>query len=283
MEYIKQYDKSLYENLLILIKKRNKKNKMFWRKLLINFRKIKMQNISEIDKNLILQYALDYAQISKDEFDKHVQESLEELNEQKRYNNQDETNHFWNKINNKWLCLNIYVQLNFYNEIYSYICEKFKNKKISVCDYGCGSAALAFAINKKINLKKLHLYDIDNYISNFIKNTIACYKFENTVWYDILEENNEKYDLIICNDVLEHLENATEIIIKLYNKLNKDGYLSLRIAFEVEDSTHLPQASEDFFVINKGYEFLQNNFKLIYEYDKGQGLIINGVYQKIHK
>lgn len=281
MEYIKNYNKDLYDYIEDLKEKRRKKNKKILRKLGLKLNRVKIKNVPQIDKDLIVQYGLDFMKINKSEFENISKQAFEDLNKMKKYNNQNETDIFWQEeVDKQWLCLNMTVQTEYYNEIYSYICKKFKNRPINFCDYGCGSGALSLAIKEKINLEQLHLYDVENYISKFVKEVIISNKMNNVKWYNVLEKNEEKYDFIMCNDVIEHLENSSEIVKELHNKLNDGGYLSLRIAFEVEDNTHLPQASEDFFLKNNGYEFLNNNFKLVYEYDKAKGLIVNGVYKK---
>lgn len=281
MEYLKNYSEELHEHITNLLEQRKKRNKRIIRILALKLKRVKLVGIPQKHKDLIIGYALDFMNLTRNEFEEISAKAFENLSEMEKYNNQSETDIFWQeKVNKEWLCLNLTVQTEYYNEIYSYICKKFKNIPISFCDYGCGSGALALAIREKINLSSLHLYDVENYISDFVNSTIEKNELKNVKWYNVLEKNDEKYDLIMCNDVIEHLENASAVLEELYNKLNPGGYLSLRIAFELDDATHLAKASEDFFITNGGYEFLQDKFKLVYEYDKAKRLIVNGVYKK---
>ena len=51
-------------------------------------------------------------------------------------------------------------------------------------------------------------------------------KLSHSVYNDISEvPENDKFDLIICIHVLDHIPNISEYIIKISNMLNKKGYI----------------------------------------------------------
>lgn len=140
--------------------------------------------------------------------------------------------------------------LSFYNEVHFYpfrqpyikrfqkyywineiIRAVHKNKrKVNILDYGCGSAVI---IEKLIKLCPEYNYivaDIPSVTLDFVKWKKKIYKLK----YKILEirggkipldKKKEKYDVIMCNDVLEHTSNPSEIVRAFISTLNKNGIL----------------------------------------------------------
>lgn len=285
MQYLKEYSEELYKYINNL---HYKKRKSFFgkikKKLNKLFNKEKIISIENKYKDKLITNALKFMDIDKESYYKNVEETLEVVRLDKKYNNQKEADTFWynDELNKKWLSLNIEVQLNRYNDVYTGLCKFCNKKDIVFCDYGCGSAALSFIVNDMFRFKRLDLFDIKNYSAEFVKWYIENNSLKHVNQYDVIKDNDidVEYDVIICLDVLEHLENCYDIFIKFYNQLKIGSLLFLRIAFEVEDKTHLPQAAENFFLKNNGWRFLNEHFKLIHDFPWA-GLIINGVYQKI--
>lgn len=287
MLYIKKHNEELYDYIKKLHEeKENKRNSFFFkvkkkfaRKLNI-YPKIKISQISELFKDQIISDACDFMNVTKEVFYENINKHWEREKELNRFNNQEETDIFWNShIDNLWLSLNIDVQLTWYDDVYSVLLN-YLDHNMSVADYGCGTGSLSFVLNKHFSFNSLDLYDLPNYASEFIKFAINKNKLKNVEWSNILENIDKKYDAIICLDVLEHLENSYTALLSIDSKLKKGGYLMLKIAFESEDKTHLPQSAENFFFTNNGITFLNKNYKLIHDfYIHGQ--IINGLYKKI--
>ncbi len=280
MQYIKDYDENLYKIIKKLYEKKIRK-----RDFLKNFLNIRQPNleltpINQDDKEKFILSSIKYLDCTKEEFFENEEKMWKILPEMDRFTSTKDADAFWTEnIDKLWLSLNILVQLKYYPEIYSYIFKHFRNTKINYCDYGCGSASMSFVLNEKLNFNKMHLYDLDNYVSDFVKYKIEEDKLDNTQSIDILNENiDEKYDLIICLDVLEHLENSSEALFKMHNKLKNGGLLILKAAWECNCKSHLAIAAEDFYFKNNGYKFLKKHFKQIYDFDKGYH--INGVFKK---
>lgn len=289
MEYIKNYNEELYNYIITLKEEEDKKyleeKKKFrlFRFFIKAYKRLTVVFMPKTLQNMIIDSALQYMNISREKFDSNVQEILEDIKNHGRYESQKDTDIFWkNQINELWTCLNIFVQMNWYGDFYSEIYKIIKKRKnLEVCDYGCGSAVFSLVLNELFHFKHLDLFDLDNYTAGFVKHHIKTKKLDNVQWNDILEEKEDKkYDMIVCLDVLEHLENSFEIFLKLDRQLKPGGLFLLKIAFESEDNTHLPQAAEDFFFKNEGYKYLKDNYKLVRNF-RYHGQLINGIYKKI--
>lgn len=197
------------------------------------------------------------------------------------FNNYENENDFYANWKIDDTALNIFYQIAMYQKYYAYIYNYFNNKKIKYCDYGCGSATNSLCLYDLLTLEEMHLYDVENTTSKYLKDYIEKYKLKNVKWFDV--ENTvtnfvEYYDLIMCCDVLEHLRNPSEIIQRLYKMLKPNGYLILAAPFEYRDNAeHIEAAPIDFYN-NGGYKFLKTNFNKVRQLN--QKLHISGVYRK---
>jgi 2-polyprenyl-3-methyl-5-hydroxy-6-metoxy-1,4-benzoquinol methylase len=285
MQYIKNYNLDLYNKIITIQKQENKRSVL---QKILNKLKRKLgykeklivppqEHVSEI-----IDIACEYMSISSNDYYKAIEKfNKEGMEIRENYENQAQTDVFWNNIDKEWLCINIYAQSVLYNTaipIYTTL-RKLPLNDSTVLDYGCGSGTLAILLNKAFNFKKLVLTDIDNYIAGFVKFYIAKTNSKEISWENILEYNsNDTFDFIECFDVLEHLENSYEHLIKLDSKVRVNGgIMALKIAFECEDKTHLPQAADSFFVKNDGLSYLKQKYERIKYFGGG---IINGVYKK---
>ena len=178
--------------------------------------------------------------------------------------------------------LNIFYQTMFYQKYYSYIYNYFRDLKIKYCDYGCGSATNSLCLQDIMSMQEMHLYDVENASSKYLKYYIEKYNLHNTKWIDIQEDKSKfenYYDVILCCDVLEHLKNPSEIIQQLYKSLKPNSYLILSAPFEIRNiAEHIQEAPYDFYN-NGGYAFLKKYFKKITHID--YQIHISGVYKKI--
>jgi 2-polyprenyl-3-methyl-5-hydroxy-6-metoxy-1,4-benzoquinol methylase len=284
MQYIKNYNSDLYYRILALQEQENKRsilqrivNKV--KKKLKCSEKLIVPPQEHVDE--IIDIACEYMNIGRDDYYKAIKKFNDGGMEIKEsYENQTQTDVFWNNIDKEWLCINIYVQSVLYNTvipIYTTL-RKLPLNNLTVLDYGCGSGALAILLNKAFNFKKLVLTDIDNYVSGFVKFYIKKTNRTEIFWENILEyDNDETFDFVECFDVLEHLENSYEHLLKLDSKVIGGGLMALKIAFECEDKTHLPQAAESFFAKNDGLGYLKSNYKRIRYFGGG---LVSGVYKK---
>lgn len=97
--------------------------------------------------------------------------------------------------------------------------KKLLKNKI-ILDYGCGKGG--FLKYCKSNAKKVHGVEVNKYQKNLLA--------KNFIIEDSINKfNNNKFDIITCFHVIEHLPNQIEIISELLNKLKKKGKLILEV------------------------------------------------------
>lgn len=96
-----------------------------------------------------------------------------------------------------------------------------KNKKSSILDVGCGSGEL---LKKFYQLGFLNLTGIDPFIEKDI-----YYNDHFRVLKKDVFEVDETYDVIMLHHSLEHMPNQVDILKRLYEVLNANGKLLIRI------------------------------------------------------
>ena len=125
--------------------------------------------------------------------------------------------------------------------IQDYLTKKIHNtdcSKFKVLDIGCSTGMIDIKLSKYFN----HItgIDIDKYALSIAKEKYneknITYKYGNID--DILTKN--KYDLIICNSVLEHVPNQKKLLASIRNHLKNDGicFLSVPNKFTITKEPH---------------------------------------------
>jgi 2-polyprenyl-3-methyl-5-hydroxy-6-metoxy-1,4-benzoquinol methylase len=97
-------------------------------------------------------------------------------------------------------------------KVQEYLLELVKNNvEYTICDFGCGNGGLMREIESKIS-NEIWGYDL---CPANVKD--ANKKGSNNVFYkDFITDSNIRYsDIVICTEVLEHLVNPDDFIIKL--------------------------------------------------------------------
>jgi len=187
---------------------------------------------------------------------------------------------FYKKWNNKYslsnTCANITNQLSIdHQRIVSY----YFSKKGVYVDFGCGTATLSIGlkVNNRIN-GELILLDIPNDIQNFVKYRINKHNLNNMVkWEDILNFKEKNItDGLICIDVLEHIENSTEVFIDTIAPMIKKGGLLIMRAPWRGQLTHIDSAADNFYDCG-GRQFLSHHFKTVMRFGSND---ITCVYKK---
>ena len=102
------------------------------------------------------------------------------------------------------------------------ILKFIKKKKLNILDFGAGSGVNLKMLSKygKVNIYEPH-YKTKKYLKKKYNNK-RKFKFLNDV-------NNNKFDLIILADVLEHLKNDKKELLKLEKCLNKKGLILITV------------------------------------------------------
>jgi 2-polyprenyl-3-methyl-5-hydroxy-6-metoxy-1,4-benzoquinol methylase len=98
--------------------------------------------------------------------------------------------------------------------------KKFKFKKI--LEVGSGLGYLTYSLVKE-GYNCLGV-DVSKSATKFSIERFGNYYINEDI-FDYLDSSNEIYDLIIVNEVIEHINNPKEFISNLVRRLDKDGYL----------------------------------------------------------
>lgn len=99
----------------------------------------------------------------------------------------------------------------------------------NILDVGCGDGQRTMKIADYFNINHDKIYGIDeNY--NFI---IHCRNYFNAVQLDLeskdIPYDADYFDIVICNQVLEHLKNYKKVINELIRVTKKNGYIVIGI------------------------------------------------------
>ncbi|MBM4175829.1 MAG: class I SAM-dependent methyltransferase [Ignavibacteria bacterium] len=104
--------------------------------------------------------------------------------------------------------------------------EEIKTSDFSVYDAGTGFGQYSYYITKKIPNANIYAIDVkDDYISD-CKKFFENHNFQNVSFgiEDLTKINHtDKFDLIICIDVMEHIEEDVKVFQNFYTALKPDG------------------------------------------------------------
>jgi SAM-dependent methyltransferase len=125
-----------------------------------------------------------------------------------------------------------------------------------IADYGGGGAELARRIGSECPLAEIEI--IEPYPSPLGKHRIA--NMSNVHFTDKL---NGKYDLVIAQDVLEHVEKPIRLAEEIYNSLSGNGIAIFANCFRPVIKCHLPGTfhlhnSFTSLMLKGGFEYLDN-------------------------
>ncbi len=106
--------------------------------------------------------------------------------------------------------------------------RNFDDREIEVYDAGTGFGQYSYFMSKKLNPINILSVDVkENWVQDaeefFNKVGAPNVKFKTE---DLLQINHEnKFDLILCVDVMEHIANDVKVFQNFYGALKKNGYL----------------------------------------------------------
>ncbi|GAB4158322.1 MAG: hypothetical protein Fur003_2130 [Candidatus Dojkabacteria bacterium] len=100
--------------------------------------------------------------------------------------------------------------------------EDLKNS--TILDYGSSTGIIATHLSNEVALVKG--IDIDKKAVEYARDYAKSQKVKNVQFYSSkVELGNEKFDIIICNQIYEHVENQQELVNDLYSLLKDDGVI----------------------------------------------------------
>jgi len=269
----------------------NKYNKLGFLKLILQKIKIKFGLIKKYPEDLrkivFKSYSLALRDV-KEYMNINIEQFYEYSNQWPKFEEKlffkNDLSSFYKSWNNKAsyynICCNV---INQHIEIMNFqvIASYFKKDGLYI-DYGCGTASLSIGLFLENKLRgKLILLDVPNDVNKFVKYRIKKNHLEKWVNFlnvlDYFEPNNANG--IICIDVLEHLENSSEIFINKIHPLLKVGsFIYLRAPWRGQ-LTHIDKAADNFY-LKGGRSFLAEKYVEVY---RSSSMDISCVYRKIGK
>lgn len=146
-------------------------------------------------------------------------------------------------------------------------------KNIDIVDIGCGSGSILHYLRDELKYTNVVGYDLNSNNINFASR-FRNIELEN---YDIYTlKINNKFDVIITTENIEHVSKPVEYINKIKNFIKPNGFLFLTTPHNDETATKLMGLSGDHFCApNHQNYFNLNNLKNLLE---SQGLIVTKVW-----
>jgi len=106
--------------------------------------------------------------------------------------------------------------------------KNFGSKKIDILDAGTGYGQYTYFMNRNLQPNNIYAVDVKE---GWIKDIKEFYKTKKTDKINFGIEDltkityKEKFDLIVCVDVMEHIEDDFTVFKNFYNALRAGGYL----------------------------------------------------------
>jgi tRNA (cmo5U34)-methyltransferase len=125
------------------------------------------------------------------------------------------------------------------------------NKEMSVLEYGAGTGITSFLI--KDHVLKITMMDNSEEMVRIMNGKISESKALNlnALYFDLEKESwsGPKFDLVVAQMVLHHVNNIENILGKFYNLLNSGAYIAIADLYPEDGSFH-----GDGFTGHKGFD-----------------------------
>ncbi|MFH1855691.1 MAG: class I SAM-dependent methyltransferase [Candidatus Omnitrophota bacterium] len=116
-----------------------------------------------------------------------------------------------------------------YHLVLSFL-DKYLVSNMNVLDIGCGIGTISLYVSKKVN--KVMGTDISERAVNAALKSALLLGIKNAFFEAISfldADFQEKFDFIVCSEVLEHLPDDKQALRKIYELINENGILFLTV------------------------------------------------------
>ncbi len=156
------------------------------------------------------------------------------------------------------------------------ILRRYK-KKGSILDFGCGSGYFIECARKYYNAEGIEFSDN---LRKWLKDKL------NLITYKTLADTKKKYDIITAFDVIEHVENPTNLLKELKKKLKKNGIIliytpnkdSLGFSFLGINNNLLVPPAHLFYFNKTSFNFMVKKAKLKIIETQFRGLDVGDIF-----
>lgn len=118
---------------------------------------------------------------------------------------------------------------NYFNQVRKEILPLITGSKLNILEVGCGTGATLKYLKDNGIANYISGIEIDSKTAEIAKNNLDNIIIGNIEEIELDKSFNKKFDVILFLDVLEHMVNPWEILSKVKNYLNKDGYIIISI------------------------------------------------------
>lgn len=105
--------------------------------------------------------------------------------------------------------------------------KRFENNEIAILDAGTGYGQYTYFMHKKLQPNRIHSIDVKEEWINDCKSFLV--KKTDKLTFDVADllkiTYDKEFDLIICIDVMEHIEDDVTVFKNFYNALKPGGFL----------------------------------------------------------
>jgi 2-polyprenyl-3-methyl-5-hydroxy-6-metoxy-1,4-benzoquinol methylase len=142
------------------------------------------------------------------------------------YNSLENLNKMWEKVKNKETYLS-----EEYKQLYYKLEDIIKQYKIDInnkkiVDLGCGMGIMLSILNDKYQNLQIYGFDASSTAIEIAQKQLPKGKFK---VFDIYEPNHEKYDVLFCMEVLEHLLYPETAMKNIIERMHKNSILLLTV------------------------------------------------------
>lgn len=146
--------------------------------------------------------------------------------------------------------------------------KSFGNKIINILDAGTGFGQYTYFMSTKLQPNKILAIDVKEDWIDDCKNFFQTKNFQNIKFdvQDLIKINyKNEFDLIVCVDVMEHIEDDITVFQNFYNALKEDGFLLINTP-SIYGGSDVHNHSEESFIgehARVGYSTDELNKKLL--------------------